>query len=1313
MVGHGGPKTSPRRHWSAMRTAIVVQRCRWALVVWVVLASWAAAADDLRLRIAWGGASPRLWQGSVSISEGLLSDLNSLGVEADQPGSMWIEEDSDGRRTLQIRQRSPRGYDGVDISVSAPKSAKLAIQLTADDEASKPFRFEVALGDLLFEPFQRELDQRGNRLMVLRAPGDALRIRPSSDRLVFAPGETFRAALEPRALPLADGGRARIKIQLLDAEGREIWSDQHEVRAGRETPIPLEIVLPDEEGVYDVVLGAVQVPNWSQAVRQPLNWNRVIAERRVQLLVLARRSPETPRSHAQPTMVVEIDPANPRWFDKIGKLPQLQLTKGRLSRWSNRPLGNGCFEVHRHALGELARLKPNAESPDVSWEAYWLPIAQPGRPHILEVDYPSDVSQTLGLSVMEPDASGALRPIGVDSGVSVEAESRNAPRWRRHRMFFWPQSAATLVLAANGRDDMPALYGKIRALACDGRLPAAEPQTAVEPGRLWAAYLDRPLFPEIFSARESLDPWSGRSLDDWRTFYEGGSRLVEYLRHAGYNGLMLAALADGSSIYPSELAAPTPRYDTGVFFSTGQDPIRKDVLEMLFRLFDREGLQLAPMVEFAAPLPELEAICRAGGSAAEGLRWIGPEGIDYCQQSPPLRGLAPYYNTLHPRVQQAMLGVLGELIDRYARHPSFAGVAVRLSGDGYAQLLGPDWGLDDATIARFERDARLHVLGEGPSRHARRAAFLAAEPQRRAWLEWRAGQLAAFYRRAAERLAAIRPGAKLYLAGAGLFDAPELAAALRPTLPRRTSMASALLRVGIDPGYFQDDAGRIVLMRPERIPSTPNLGAQAAQLEIRQTTDFDRCFQTAAPANLFFHPPREVRIESFDAISPFKPAATWLVSQPTPAGQENRRRFIRELAAMDACAMADGGWVLPMGQEDSIRDISAAFRALPAIRFETIGNRQPNDAVQPVVFRAGAHGGRAYLYALNDAPFAAAARIHVQAGADCRIEELSGMRKIAPLRPDAGSGMYWEVELEPHDLVAVRLSDSGAQFSQPRAAWSSSVETALGAEIRQLGARAAALRQPPPLNALQNADFELPAARDAAIPEWAAAARDGASVRLDKEQARGGRQSVRLASDGAVACLVSRPIATPTTGRLAMSVWLRTSDAQRQPPLRLAIDGKLFGRDYYRFAPLGQSAQAGQNAAPIASAWGQYIFQIDDLPLEGLASIRVRIDLMGAGEVWADDVQLYGLAFSKPELLELSKLIALADVKLQNGQVGDCLRLLDGYWPRFLKEYVPLSPGATPPETATAATPQGEKKPPERSGWLNRMKDLLPESLRF
>jgi len=209
-----------------------------------------------------------------------------------------------------------------------------------------------------------------------------------------------------------------------------------------------------------------------------------------------------------------------------------------------------------------------------------------------------------------------------------------------------------------------------------------------------------------------------------------------------------------------------------------------------------------------------------------------------------------------------------------------------------------------------------------------------------------------------------------------------------------------------------------------------------------------------------------------------------------------------------------------------------------------------------------------------------------------------------------------------------------------------------------------------------------------------------------------------MSSNGPIGCLVSRPLAAGCTGRLSVSVWLRVADARAQPPLRLALEGKLAGRDYYRFAPVGLAPDGAQAAVPITTNWAPYVFQVNDLPLEGLSQLRVRFDLMGAGEVWLDDVQLFDLAFSENEHTELLKLIALARVTLHNGQVGDCVRLLDGYWPRFLEEKVAVQPGTTgagilanKPGKSPPPAPRPPDNPPH-TGLLDRMKGLLPEQLR-
>ncbi len=86
-------------------------------------------AESLKLRIAWGGGAERIWQGKISLSEGRLDQPHPLGIEADEPGSMWIQDGA-----LVFRQRSPRTYDGVDLLVQAPLSAKLTIQMASPGE---------------------------------------------------------------------------------------------------------------------------------------------------------------------------------------------------------------------------------------------------------------------------------------------------------------------------------------------------------------------------------------------------------------------------------------------------------------------------------------------------------------------------------------------------------------------------------------------------------------------------------------------------------------------------------------------------------------------------------------------------------------------------------------------------------------------------------------------------------------------------------------------------------------------------------------------------------------------------------------------------------------------------------------------------------------------------------------------------------------------------------------------------------------------------------------------------------------------------
>jgi len=1292
--------------------------------VWAVplaLCDAARAADvPLRLRIAWGGGAEhaeRQWRGTVRLDKGQFVELAPLGIEADEPGSMWI----DGG-VAHIEERSLRAYDAFDAVANAPFDAVCTVMLEAIGTPGLSKTVEVPLTQLTIGAHTSALDEAGNRLFVTRSPGDLLHVSFARPALVFEPAESFAFEVEPRLMGIVQKDRVRLRAQLLGAAGERIWSgEQESALAGAvHAPARFEIKLPEAEGVYTISIAAVTN---GIGQRLALRWNRPLAERNVQLVVVGSQAPAQETQPAPlTTRVVEIDPANPRWRERLANValpPQVRKA----------PLGSGDAARWDHPkFGQLVQLAPPREA-DPSWEAYPLPIAALGEPHVLEVEYPSDVPQTLGISLLETNAAGALAPIQLDSGVYVsDEEAEESPKLLKHRLVFWPRTKTPTLLLTNRRPGASAVYGKLRVLSAPhrtfgalplsrsaptlSRLPRAFPKQE-KSERLLAGYFDRPLLTENFSAHEALDPATHSSLDDWSTFYQGGSRLVEYLNYVGWNGLMVSVMADGSTLYPSKLLEPTPRYDTGVFFASGQDPVRKDVLEMLFRMFDREEMQLIPALHFATPLPELEALKRTGIPVTGGLEPIGADGTRWLDKNAPKEGLAPYYNPLDERVQKAMLSVAREVVGRYASHRSFGGVALQLSAQGYAQLVAGDWGYDDETIRRFERDTRTRVPGQGSGRFAARAKALSSATLdehapglelRRAWLVWRAEKLAGFHTRLAREITAAHRGAKLYLAGATMLDSAYVQRQLRPALPRQAKVEDVLLTLGINTRAYEGTPD-IVLLRPQRIGPIQSLAAQPGNLEMNLAPEVDALYGASASKGvLFYHQPQKTHLPSFDKKRPFGSVhtLTWLVSQLSPSADRNRRRFVHALSAMDVDTIFDGGWLLPLGQEESLTDLVHVYRQLPRGRFETISRQN-----QPVTIRRCVTKGETFVYLVNDSAWHATVSMQVQIPRGCEMT-LLGLADDKSLSTVRGGS--WSVRLKPFDLVAARFSAPGVQVRAPQVKLAENVQLALDRRIQDLGERARALSDPAPLTVLENPSFELPPQEDG-VPGWSSTA-GNEKLLIDRAVNQKGSQSLKLTSTGERLTVTSAPLKPPKTGRLLLSVAMRVADSRAQPAVRLAVAAKHENGSFYRFGLVGGSRPAG---SPLGTQWARYDFPVDDVPTEGVSDLRVQFELLGAGDVWIDDVELFDLSFKPNERLELTKIITLAYSNLQEGRVSDCIRLLDGYWPQFLVANVPLTQSPVSIAARTEAPPHNSPEPaePAKPGALERMRGLVPKFLRF
>lgn len=699
----------------------------------------------------------------------------------------------------------------------------------------------------------------------------------------------------------------------------------------------------------------------------------------------------------------------------------------------------------------FVRLGPSSD-PSAAWEAYTIPIKEPERPHLLEIDYPADTPQVLGVSVLEPSASGGVFPRSLDGGIVVRREpldDRVAGRVLRYQILFWPKTKTPTILITAPSAELPAVYGRIRIYRVKDDF--ARRETPASTGRSFTAVMTRPFLCDQFLAPRRPSSVGALGAEDWNTFYTAAERLTDYLTFAGCDSLCMAVAADSSALYPSNVLKPNPKYDAGVFLPDGEDPVRKDVAELLFRLFDRRGMTFLPMVTFNAPLPALD---EGEAAAADGLYLIGPDGNRSIRSDDDAAGGVIAYNLLHPAVQGAILQTLDELAARYAHHASFGGIGVELSERTFAALSDDLYsGLDDTTFRRFldetdaanrcaalSGDALASVRDVDDADRFRRRAVLVRDVLRDDWIAWRAETVHRFWRRAAELLAVRRPEAKIHLVWTGAPSERFSNELFAPPAVRAAARRFDLVRAGYLPESFAADVG-IVFYRPGRISARDDLLGRLNDADA-ETAEFLAPFESdgRTAGAFFYHDAPTRNLPGFDAASVFHPTVTELENRLLPSDDRNRRRFARQLARSDTLSLADGGRMIPFGGEESMREWLDVWRRLPALPFanypesksdsadsaESPETNETPESLQPIVCRTLRTDDAYWVYLVNDAPFHCGVQLAVDFSASERAEVFVGGRTA--VEPDLRAGkLRWDLSLRPYDLVALRVTDSEAR----------------------------------------------------------------------------------------------------------------------------------------------------------------------------------------------------------------------------------------------------------------------------------------------
>ncbi len=1264
--------------------------------------------DSIRLRLSWGGEA-RQWTGRIRLTEGTFSNLQPLGLTADAAGSVIPIGDH-----IEIQHGSPTNYGGVDISVPCIEGAALQIELEDLNDSGIQIRETFLLSDLLHLSVTRELTANGSRFSISRVPGDKIPVRLARSHVILEPREPFEFHFHANRTEFASqtvNSRVRLQSCLTDSKGSSgggmgaggfnavaglgagssgtdvIKPFQFETDSnGSSLAQSIHFTAPAEEGVY--LLTIELTTPWQQAAFK----SRPTLTRQIQFVVLSPHAPRTDKTAAW-KLLTTIDSTRESVEPQHSRVNSSLMNPVRRHQPVQTILGN----PHRSpvSIGDqtMMELQPGG------WQAIPIQVDQFDAPHRIEIEYLADQPAAIGISLLEANALGQIPNYGIDSGVlvpesliAIHAASEERIK-RLHRFHFWPQERLCYLLIANRSPKHPCTIGNIKLFAGPERLTdgaangsayehGSSPSPAQAERRSFMAFCESGLFSKNMGARESLDEQTGQSFDDWVTFYQGANRLVQHLKVNQYTGAFIVVGGEGSSLYPSKVTGNSPRLDMGTFFSHGQDPVRKDVLELLFRMFEREGLQLVPAIVPTGPLPELEQALweqqlreqHQGASRRTSIRPVHWNGSVSTRESASDR---PIYNPLSESVQHLLTSMVDELAERYADHPSFTGLSIVARPDSYAALPGQQWGYDEETISRFwlektgreiESSDRNEVLRQLTGEHLE------------AWMNWRAQQMANGYRAMTTRLRERVPNARLFLSPVDLFRNEELNAAFTPSLHTSTDFKRQMLRVGWDAGQLAEIDG-LTILKPKRIAYNHSLASNRIEIHLNNNRQMDEFFSQADSAgDLHINRISWAHFSQLQEMEPFRNQGGPLMRlQPfSPSDHWARQKFLNSLRANDCQILVEGGPHLSTSQNESLEELIRTFRQLPAVRFSEVPLNSPmngsNQTVFPVVVRQQNAADHTWFYAVNASPWPVRLKLNSQINST----DLEWISDPPPSWKDrdgstttsnvtGANARTLELELEPLSLIAATVPSSRTiesyEFELPTDA-----ANRLRKQVYVLQSKLQRATQVPAIPVLQNPDFDVDG--QPTISGWQMSSGNEAAISLGQADAFNGSGYLKIRNEGAeTAWIRSNAFSLTPTGRLSVSVWLRTENPAQQPPLRISIEGASDGSGYYRFGAIGALSPNPQSNQ-ITRQWQRFAVHFDDLPIERLSSVRIGLDLMGQGEVEVDHFEIFDRWFDERDSKAITQRLASCGPLLANPMTFEsCRVLLNSYWLRFLDEH--------------------------------------------
>lgn len=619
-----------------------------------------------RVWIQWESERPQRITGKMAFRDSQILSVHRLGTSGDEVAAVQYSSD-----TIDIFATTPQTNGGFVLDARLTAASLLLFGLQGEhgaDAAGKTH--EVALAKLGKKPAVYALPG-GIRVTVhLEAmPTKLIYPRP---HLIFRPGETFRFEVLLDEVPTRANAKMRCAVTLQPARGGEVISEV--VQEVLTDPLgqfqnlrAFAIDLPTSEGAYEVDLQITSAAGESRPATSTL-----YSRRKLQLVVLDEKN----------TADDQVDTTGWKLMQEVDLQQLAQVDASQV-------------------VGETTDLGPGAVT-----RAVLLAGTIANQPHIVELVCSGEEPAEYRVSILQ-EANQAVETI-VRSDFHIDGRSGSQAK---QQLVFWPNDGEVAVqVTRHGAATAEKSTTQLKIYAGPKSLPAMT-MGGIRGQRTVAAYLDSPEMGLRFGVTKQKSS-AAEGSNDWKYYLDSATRQTQLLNNAGYSAAMLTVAASGGAIYPSNHIEPSQRFDDGLWIPDGGGAPQKDILELMFQIYDREGMVLIPTVRFDFPIADLERRIVAGDRS---LRMLNEQQQNWWSANPQAAPQGPYYNPAHPDVQAAMQQIVQELVDGYSRHASFGGVAVVVDSSTSLQFPGDDWGVDTASRVNLksqqkQRDAKLNAL---------------------------------------------------------------------------------------------------------------------------------------------------------------------------------------------------------------------------------------------------------------------------------------------------------------------------------------------------------------------------------------------------------------------------------------------------------------------------------------------------------------------------------------------------------------------------------------------------------------------------